>query len=131
MLRVVGPPLAATASMWSAAASAAPGGRASQLAPLLDTINSFARHDWTWFSRLVVEASRQSALDTAAVPFPVTVVAGHIDAFVDTERLRAVAATMPDARFVALPGSHFVPVQQPDAVHAELLDLITRADLAP
>ncbi|PVZ09127.1 alpha/beta fold hydrolase [Actinomycetospora cinnamomea] len=85
MLRVVGPPLAATASMWSAAASAAPGGRASHLAPLLDTINTFTRHDWTWFSRLVVEAGRQPALDMAAAPFPVTVVAGHIDGFVDTD----------------------------------------------
>ncbi|MDD7941444.1 alpha/beta fold hydrolase [Actinomycetospora lutea] len=131
MLRVVGPSLAATASMWSAATSAAPGGRGSRLSPLLDTINTFTRHDWTWFSRLVLEASRQPALDPSVVPFPVTVVAGQIDAFVDTERLRAVAASMPDARFVALPGSHFVPVQQPDAVHAELLDLVTRTDLAP
>lgn len=129
MLRVVGPPTAAMASMWSAALSATPGEQPAEGAALQDTITTFAGHDWTWFSRLVVAAGRQPAMDVASIPFPVTVVAGHFDAFVDAGRLRAVAESMPDTRFVALPGSHFVPVQQPDAVHAELLALIARTTL--
>jgi pimeloyl-ACP methyl ester carboxylesterase len=39
----------------------------------------------------------------------------------------ALAAALPDARLVRLPGSHFLPLQYPEVLHAELDDLARRA----
>lgn len=118
MLRWVGPPVATAGSLVSSAVTG----------PLADTIRTFARHDWTWFSRLVLAASPPPTPDPAPpAPFPVTVLAGSLDAFVDPRALRDRVGAIPGVRFVVLPGSHFLPVQQPDAVHDELVEVIGRA----
>ncbi|PVZ11766.1 alpha/beta fold hydrolase [Actinomycetospora cinnamomea] len=129
MLRWVGPPVAAAGSVWSSSVSSVDLGAGHHPASgaLADTIRTFAGHDWEWFSRLVLEASRPPAHEPVPAVFPVTVVAGSFDAFVDPLSLRRRAEAIPAGRFVVLPGSHFLPVQQPDAVHAELVELINRA----
>jgi pimeloyl-ACP methyl ester carboxylesterase len=40
-----------------------------------------------------------------------------------------LAARLHDARLVRLPGSHFLPLQYPDALAAELRALVARTDL--
>jgi pimeloyl-ACP methyl ester carboxylesterase len=43
--------------------------------------------------------------------------------------MAALAAALPDARLVRLPGSHFLPLQFPDALAGELEVLARRAHL--
>ncbi|MEJ2862146.1 alpha/beta fold hydrolase [Actinomycetospora flava] len=133
-LRWFGPPVAAAAGM---------------LPPFLDTAQAlvdlsglrppptlqatsavareFAAHPWVWYSRMVLAAGDQEPMDTGFATFPVTVVAGVLDNLAAADDLHRTARDLPDARFVALPGGHFLPLQYPERLHRELLDLAARA----
>ena len=135
-LRWFGPPVAAAAGM---------------LPPFLDTARAltdlsglrpppalqatsavareFATHPWVWYSRMVLAAGDQEPMDTAFATFPVTVVAGLLDNLAAADDLRHTARDLPDARFVALLGGHFLPLQYPERLHRELLELADRTDL--
>lgn len=55
-----------------------------------------------------------SAADLAAIRVPVVVVHSEHDEFIKLDHAQYLAATIPGARFVLLPGvSHFAPVQRP------------------
>lgn len=63
-----------------------------------------------------------SAADLAAVTVPVTVAQAERDEFIRPEHARYIAATIPGARYVELPGvSHFAPVQRPALFNAAIL----------
>jgi pimeloyl-ACP methyl ester carboxylesterase len=40
--------------------------------------------------------------------------------------MRTAAAKIPDSRYVEMPGSHFIQMERPEAVHQELLALLAR-----
>jgi len=142
LLRVVGPPVAGVISMLPRgldamgragmdAAALDPTGTAS-LVTLAEVAREFARHDWTWFSRMVLAAAEHEPLDDAAlaaIHVPVTVVAGDFDTLAPVADMADLAAALPDARLVHLPGSHFLPLQFPDALAAQLGELAERAGL--
>lgn len=66
-----------------------------------------------------------SAADLAAIAVPVTVVLGENDEFIRPEHARYIAASIPGARFVELPGvSHFAPVQRPALFNAAVTDFL-------
>jgi 3-oxoadipate enol-lactonase len=44
--------------------------------------------------------------------------------------MREVAGRVPGSRFVELPGTHFLPLQFPEQIAAELRALVARIDLA-
>jgi pimeloyl-ACP methyl ester carboxylesterase len=57
------------------------------------------------------------------------VVAGDFDTLAPVTDMAALAAALPDARLVHLPGSHFLPLQFPEALASELGYLAQRAGL--
>lgn len=138
LLRVVGPPAAGLASLLPRTLDAADrlglGHHARELtglATLGELTREFAAHPWTYYSHLVLASAKHPAMDTAFVTFPVTVVAGLLDSLAASEDLRAMAGRIPQARFVQLPGTHFLPLQYPDRLHHELCALTDRSDLGP
>jgi pimeloyl-ACP methyl ester carboxylesterase len=147
LLRVVGPPVAGVIDLLPRSLDASrealdragvdpaqldPTGSAAPLITLAEVARQFARHDWTWFSRLVLAGAEHEQLDDAdlaTITAPVTVVSGNLDTLAPPADMAALAAALPDARLVRLPGSHFLPLQFPDALAGELEALAARAGL--
>lgn len=96
---------------------------------LLRVLKSFADHDWPWYSRLARAVGDHPAMDLAEVDVPVTYLAGTWDAITSAERMRAASGRTPDSQYVELPATHFVPLQFPDRVLAELNSLVERAEI--
>ncbi|MDN5918105.1 MAG: alpha/beta hydrolase [Pseudonocardia sp.] len=138
LLRVVGPPAAGLASLLPRTLDAADRlGRAAPtravpgLADLGEVARAFSAHPWTYYSQLVLASANHQPMDTGFVTFPVTVIAGLLDPLAAGDDLRTMAGCIPGARFVALHGTHFLPLQYPGRLHAELCALAGRTDLGP
>jgi 3-oxoadipate enol-lactonase len=145
LLRVVGPPTAGLINLLPRSLDAGrdalgragvdpaqldPTGSAAPMITLAEVAREFARHDWTWFSRLVLAAAEHPTPDDlGSLRVPVTVVSGDLDTLAPPADMTALAAALPDARLVRLPGSHFLPLQFPDALAGELAALATRSGL--
>jgi pimeloyl-ACP methyl ester carboxylesterase len=88
--------------------------------PLRAVLHEFAGHDWPWYRRLAVGLADHAPLDVSTVRCPVTFVAGRYDSLVDVADVRAVARTVPGAQLRELAGTHFLPLQYPEVMLAEL-----------
>jgi pimeloyl-ACP methyl ester carboxylesterase len=132
LLRLVGPPAVALACPAVEAVRALGVGH---VPPMPDPATSaavaqqFATHPWTRYSEMLLAAGDHPAIDTDFVSFPVTLVGGTLDVGAAALDVRAATTTIPQARFVPLVGTHFLPLEQPDRLHQELLALTERADL--
>jgi 3-oxoadipate enol-lactonase len=93
-------------------------------------LHAFAGHDWDWYHDLAVALGEHAPLDVSTAGVPVTVIAGSSDALVDVRDLRDLAARLGDAHYRELPGTHFLPLQYPEVMLAELRSLAVRADEA-
>ena len=132
LLRLVGPPVAGVISLLPRGLDALGSAGGDVLTPppvrtLAEVAREFARHDWTWFSRLVLAAGEHGPIPVEGVTVPVTVVAGEFDTLAPVEDMVRLADGLPDARLVRVPASHFVPLQFPELLRAELGALAVRA----
>ncbi|MDD7942932.1 alpha/beta hydrolase [Actinomycetospora lutea] len=132
LLRLVGPPAAALAFPVVECARALGVGH---VPPLPDpgssaaAVRQFAAHPWSWYSDLLLAAGDHAAMNTGFVSFPVTLVGGTLDIGAAAPDVRAATKTIPQARFVPLVGTHFLPLEQPDRLHQELVALAERTGL--
>jgi 3-oxoadipate enol-lactonase len=55
---------------------------------------------------------------------PVSFVAGRYDSLVDVADVRRAATSLPGARLRELPGTHFLPLQYPGVLLAELRRMV-------
>jgi pimeloyl-ACP methyl ester carboxylesterase len=131
LLLVLGPmlpPIAASLPPWPELLS--PGalrGPASEMAhpgALRAVLLEFSRHDWRWFRHLALAIAEHAPLDISRVRGPVTFVAGRYDSLVDVADVRRAAGSLPGARLRELPGTHFLPLQFPAVLLAELRRLL-------
>ena len=83
-------------------------------------LQEFARHDWSWYRHLSVALADHAPLDVSGVRCPVTFLAGRFDFLVDVADVRKAARSVPGARFRELMGTHFLPLQYPEVMLAEL-----------
>lgn len=85
-----------------------------QFQPFVDAVGLMQRTQPNW-----------SAADLAAVAVPVTIIQAEFDEFIKPEHARYLAATIPGAKLVELPGvSHFAPLQRPGVFNAAVLDFL-------
>jgi 3-oxoadipate enol-lactonase len=103
-----------------------PAREAAHPASLYAVLHEFSRHDWRWYRHLALAVAEHAPLDVAPVRCPVAFVAGRYDTLVDLEDVRAAARTVPGARLRTLAGTHFVPLQYPEVMRAELRALVAR-----
>jgi pimeloyl-ACP methyl ester carboxylesterase len=96
---------------------------------LLRVLRRFADHDWPWYSRLARAVGDHPEIDLSGIDMPVTYIAGTWDSITSAERIRAASARTPGSRYVELPATHFVPLQLPERMSAELSSLVDRCRL--
>ena len=96
---------------------------------LLATLEEFREHDFTYYFGLALAGSRHPPMDLDAVAQPVTFVAGRHDLITSLHDMVDAANEIPQARIRELPGSHFLPLEYPDELAAELRKLIRRTNL--
>jgi pimeloyl-ACP methyl ester carboxylesterase len=108
-----------------------PAREAAHAGALLTVLREFSRHDWNWFRHCADAVAEHAPLDVSGVRCPVTLLAGRFDSLVDVEDMRRTARALPDARFRELLGTHFLPLQYPEVMTAELRALGERSPTAP
>jgi pimeloyl-ACP methyl ester carboxylesterase len=109
------------------AAVRGPAREAAHAGALATVLREFAKHDWNWFRHCADAIAEHAPLDVTGVRCPVTLLAGRYDSLVDVADMRATAEALPDARFRELLGTHFIPLQYPEVMTAELRGLQERA----
>lgn len=101
-----------------------PGAAPDVLVPML---REFVQQDWSWYMRLAIAAAEHEPMDLAFVRCPTTLVAGRHDVLTSMQDVLDTAARIPHAQVTVLPGSHFLPLEHPDQVHAALGELARRS----
>jgi pimeloyl-ACP methyl ester carboxylesterase len=79
-----------------------------------------------WYFHLALRTSRHARVSLSNVHVPAVFVAGTYDLLAGARDMRTAAARMAEASYVELRASHFVQMEQPEAVHRLLLDLLER-----
>ncbi len=74
-----------------------------------------------WYMHLARESARHDRISLRRVRVPAAFVAGTYDILASADDMRSAAERLPGSRFVELRGSHFLQMEHPDEVHAELL----------
>ncbi len=117
---------ARTAWLLSRSGFMLPGARTEDLVAMLE---EFLQQDWGWYMTLALAAERHAPMDTSFVTCPVSLVAGRSDVLTSVHDVVEASGRIPGAEVTVLPGSHFLPVEHPDAVGAALEALMDRAGL--
>jgi pimeloyl-ACP methyl ester carboxylesterase len=97
---------------------------------LLPTLAEFREHDFRWYFTLALGAASHRSMDTSYVDVPVSLVAGRYDVLTSLHAMRTAQAKVTGAELTILPGSHFLPLEFPDELAAQLRMLVRRTDLA-
>ena len=80
-----------------------------------------------WYMHLALEASQHPRVSLSTIEVPTTFVAGRWDMLSGAREMAGAATRIPHATYVELRGGHFLPLEQPEAIHHELRALIRRA----
>jgi pimeloyl-ACP methyl ester carboxylesterase len=83
-----------------------------------------------WYAHLALHSSLHARVSLSAISVPSAFVAGTYDLLASAHDMRTAAERIPGASYRLLRGSHFLPLEQPAAVHDELLDLLARVAAA-
>jgi pimeloyl-ACP methyl ester carboxylesterase len=98
---------------------------------LIPALEEFRQHDFRWYFRLALAGSKHRPMDLDFMAAPVTLVAGRHDVITATADMVTAAEAIPHAALRILPGSHFLPLEYPDELAAELHELVRRTTLTP
>lgn len=94
------------------------------------TVDEFLDHDFRWYFRVAAAAAEHAPIDLTTVTAPATLLAGRWDLLTAWDEVVAAAGRLPDAEVHVLPGSHFLPLEYPERVVAEVHDLAVRGGLS-
>lgn len=83
-----------------------------------------------WGMHLARRADEHARVSLSKIAIPTAFIAGKYDLLASARDMKTAAERIPDAKYTEYPGSHFIQMERPDAVHEELLELITRAEQA-
>jgi pimeloyl-ACP methyl ester carboxylesterase len=84
-----------------------------------------------WYMHLAREAARHDRISLRRVHVPAAFVAGSYDILASAADMQTAADHVPDSRYVELRGSHFVQMEQPEAVHQELVSFVSSLGARP
>lgn len=79
-----------------------------------------------WYMHLAVATSAHRRVSLRTIAVPTTLVAGRWDVLASTHDMRTAAERIPDAEYVELRGSHFIPMEKPAEIYELLLQLLDR-----
>ncbi|MEU0879210.1 alpha/beta hydrolase [Lentzea sp. NPDC005914] len=98
-----------------------------------NAVSRFLQHDWRWYFTLALALGETPRQDLGPIVCPVTLLAGRDDVLATTESMSAPVGALPQARLRVLPCSHYLPLEAPEVVSAELdllLDRVRSVDFA-
>lgn len=79
-----------------------------------------------WYMHLALAAAEHPSVPLDDIRVPTTFVGGRWDILASHQDMAAAAEAIPGAAYVELPGSHFLQLEHPEAVHEQLLALLDR-----
>jgi len=100
---------------------------AADTAELRTLLQEFFTTDPAWYARLALNVSRHRRVSLSDVDVPVTFVAGRWDVLTGARAMLTAAQRVRGSRYRQVDATHFIPVELPDLVLAELHDLLIRA----
>ncbi|MEO9325055.1 alpha/beta hydrolase [Nocardioides sp. C4-1] len=89
-------------------------------------IKEFLTTPLDWYFHLALSTSRHMRVSLSTIDVPAVFVAGRWDVLAGSRHMATAADRMPDADYVELRGSHFLPMEHPDVVHGLLLELLDK-----
>jgi len=93
-------------------------------------MKEFTRVDPGWYSHLALGILRARRISLSGVRVPVTFLAGKHDILTGSRDMLTAAQRIPGSKFREVAASHFLPIEFPELVTTELLELIRRAEKA-
>jgi len=97
-----------------------------EIPSLRRAVKEFLSTPVDWYMHLALAAADHPRVSLRHIRVPTTFVAGKYDILASSEDMSSAAERIPDATYVELPGSHFLQLEHPDAVHEQLLALFDR-----
>jgi pimeloyl-ACP methyl ester carboxylesterase len=91
-------------------------------------VKEFLQTPIEWYFHLALHAYRHQRISLSKIDVPAVFVAGKHDLLAGPKDMLTAAERLRDATYVELVGSHFIQMEKPDEVHAELLDLLERVE---
>ncbi|WP_229813259.1 alpha/beta fold hydrolase [Lentzea flava] len=89
-------------------------------------VSRFLQHDWRWYFTLALALGETPRQDLSRIVCPITLLAGRDDLLATTESMSGAVGALPQARLRVLPCSHYLPLEAPETVSAELDLLLDR-----
>lgn len=89
------------------------------------SVQEFLTTPLDWYFHMALRTHQHDRVPLSRVLVPAAFVAGRWDLLAGTREMRTAAERMPGATYRELRGSHFLPLERPDEVHALLLDFLT------
>jgi pimeloyl-ACP methyl ester carboxylesterase len=84
-----------------------------------------------WYMHLARESARHDRISLRQVRVRAVFIAGTYDILASAADMQSAADHIPGSRYVELRGSHFIQMEQPEAVHEELLSLVSSLGARP
>lgn len=91
-------------------------------------VKEFLQTPVEWYFHLGLRTSRHARVSLRRIKVPVVFVAGSYDVLAGARHMASAAERIPDASYVELRGSHFIAMEQPEAVHELLLDFLEQVN---
>jgi 3-oxoadipate enol-lactonase len=89
-------------------------------------LKEFFTTDPVWYARLAVSVSEHPRVSLSSIDVPVTFLAGRWDVLTGARDMLTAAQRVSGSRYRELDATHFIPVEFPEIVLAELKDLLAR-----
>lgn len=89
-------------------------------------VKEFLQTPVDWYMHLARAAAEHPRVPLRTIRVPTTFVAGKYDILASAHDMGTAAQRLPHAKYVLLPGSHFLQLEHPHEVHRHLLDLLDR-----
>lgn len=91
-------------------------------------VREFLTTPFDWYFHMALHTARHQRVPLSAIDVPAMFVAGSHDILAGPRSMRSAAERMQDATYVELHGSHFIGLEQPEAVHDLLVELLARVE---
>lgn len=91
-----------------------------------EAVREFLTTDVDWYMHLAINASRHPRVSLSRIDVPATFVSGRWDVLAGARAMATATERLADAQLVELRGSHFLPMEFPDEINAELFRLLDR-----
>lgn len=100
----------------------------ARLSDLQPWVRAMFAQEWGPYFDLALALERHGRIDPSFLQVPVTIVAGELDALTAHEDVMQLAAHIPHAEVLSLPGSHCLPLEYPDGMVDLIAGVVDRVE---